>query len=234
MAACLFTMTVLLQSHSASSYQPIWLSKEGYWLLMMALMCLTAYFFFKKKLHKALPLTADDTLLAWEKTNQNSQASAAEKAAAVEAVSVHWQELDKQILQLKTQLEAKNKVLDHLMQHLLPEALAVESLQAPAQELFDLLKTVQLAAHFTDHELQALPTDFEQKLLVKHPDLTEEELRLCAYLFLNLNSQQIANLKAITVAGVNKARARLRKKLGLHSEVDLAAYLSQLQMANSL
>jgi DNA-binding CsgD family transcriptional regulator len=200
-----------------------------YWLLLLALLSLIIVLLVKKRKIRSIPTKIDKILVAWKLTNSSLQTTAEEKAEVAEAVSAHWQDLDKQVLQLKTQVEAKNKVLDHLMQHLLPQALSIEKLKTPAQELFNLVKSVQLSAHFSDHELAAVPTDFEQKLLLKHPELTEEELRLCAYLFLHLNSQQIANLKAISVAGVNKARARLRKKLGLQSEIDLSSYLNQMQ-----
>ena len=127
------------------------------------------------------------------------------------------------------QLEVKNKVLDHLVQHLLPKALAVESLKAHAQELIDLVKSVQLTAHFSNLTIADLPTDFEQKLLLAHPDLTNEDLRLCSYLHLHFSSLKIAQIKAISVAGVNKSRSRLRKKLQLDAEADLGLYLNGLQ-----
>ncbi len=222
----------LLLAQSTFLFGMLTFERGTYWLLLLVLLSLSLFLFIKKQKLRSLPLQLNEIMLAWKRTSNNIHATEAEKAEVVEAVSAHWQELDKQLLQLKTQVEAKNKVLDYLMQHLLPEALKVEALKTTAQELFDLVKSVQIAAHFSDHALGALPTDFEQKLLFKHPALTEEELRLCAYLYLHLNSQQIASLKAITVAGVTKARARLRKKLGLNSKIDLNNYLSQLQQAD--
>lgn len=220
---------VLLTVKLPAFMEAVPLDRELYWLVMGVLLGGSAFLFWKKRLYQSLPSDANDTLLALEQAIQNTQATQQEKEQVAVAVSEHWQAVNTQLLQLKTQLEAKNKVLDHLMQHLLPKALAVDSLKAPAQELFDLVKSVQLATHFSDHSLAELPTDFEQKLLHKHPDLTEEDLRLCAYLYLHLNSQQIAKLKAISVAGVNKSRSRLRKKLQLGAEVDLGMYLSGLQ-----
>lgn len=231
MTAGLLTTLAQLNWKSPLLLAMLPLERGTYWVLLAALLIFSIVLLVKKRRIRTIPLNINEILMAWKQTNSNIHATEAEKAEVAEAVSAHWQDLDKQLLQLKTQVEAKNKVLDHLMQHLLPQAMAIEKLKAPALELFDLVKSVQLAAHFSDHKLEAVPTDFEQKLLLKHPELTEEELRLCAYLFLNLNSQQIANVKAISLAGVNKARARLRKKLGLQSEIDLSSYLNQLQQA---
>lgn len=220
---------VLLTLKLPAFLEAVSLDRELYWLVMAIMLSSSAFLFWKQRLYQSPPGDANDTLFALEQAIQNTQATQQEKEHVTEAVSEHRQAMNTQLLQLKTQLEAKNKVLDHLMQHLLPKALAVDSLKEPAQELFDLVKSVQLATHFSDQSLAELPSDFEQKLLRKHPDLSEEDLRLCAYLYLHLNSQQIAKLKAISVAGVNKSRSRLRKKLHLGAEVDLGMYLSSLQ-----
>jgi predicted DNA-binding protein YlxM (UPF0122 family) len=47
----------------------------------------------------------------------------------------------------------------------------------------------------------------------KFPDLTRTNLKLCAYLRLNMSSKEIASLMNITPSGIDKARNRLRKKL---------------------
>ena|GEM_PF-7078321 len=207
------------------------LERGIYWLAIAALLCFSIFMFWKKRQPKPMLGDVDEMFLARKKTKSMLHATVQDNADALEAGSVHWQALNKQVLQLKARLEAKDKVLDHLMQHMLPQAIEVESLKDVALEVYDLVKQVQLAAHFNNQPLDALPTDFEQKLLLTHPALTEEELRLSSYIYLHLNSQQIAHLKTITVAGVNKARSRLRKKLRLAHESDLFTYLNELQKA---
>ncbi|GAP68425.1 DNA-binding transcriptional regulator, CsgD family [Bacteroidales bacterium 6E] len=56
---------------------------------------------------------------------------------------------------------------------------------------------------------------FFTKIKEKYPDLTSGDLRLCAYLRMNLSSKEIAPLLGISVRGVENHRYRLRKKLGL-------------------
>ncbi len=70
--------------------------------------------------------------------------------------------------------------------------------------------------------------DFYQKLLKQFPDLTPNELKLCAYLRLNLSSKDISDLTGQRVATIEIARSRLRKKLGIsNSQTSLITFLSQ-------
>jgi tetratricopeptide (TPR) repeat protein len=55
--------------------------------------------------------------------------------------------------------------------------------------------------------------DFFKSLNHKHPGLTAYEVRLCAYLHLNLSTKEIAALLNITPGSVTKAKVRLNKKL---------------------
>jgi ligand-binding sensor domain-containing protein/DNA-binding CsgD family transcriptional regulator len=67
--------------------------------------------------------------------------------------------------------------------------------------------------------------DFFKRLLQQCPDLTPGDLRLAAYLKMNLSSKEIAPLFNIGVRGVENKRYRLRKKLGLAEEENLVEYL---------
>lgn len=71
-------------------------------------------------------------------------------------------------------------------------------------------------------------TNFEQaheqflkKMKDDFPELTAKDLRLCAYLRMNLSSKEIAPLMGISVRGVENHRYRLRKKMGLDPEANL-------------
>ena len=67
--------------------------------------------------------------------------------------------------------------------------------------------------------------DFFQQLLEDHPTLSSKDLKLCAYLKMNLSTKEIAPLMAISVRGVEIHRYRLRKKLDLKSGKNLSKYL---------
>jgi AraC family chitin signaling transcriptional activator len=67
--------------------------------------------------------------------------------------------------------------------------------------------------------------DFLKKIKQAHPLLTPNDLRLCAYLRLNLSSKEIAPLLNISVRSVEIKRYRLRKKMDLHHEQGLVEYI---------
>ena len=67
--------------------------------------------------------------------------------------------------------------------------------------------------------------DFLKKVKNAHASLTPNDLRLCAYLRLNLSSKEIAPLLNISVRSVEIKRYRLRKKMNLTHEQGLVEYI---------
>lgn len=67
--------------------------------------------------------------------------------------------------------------------------------------------------------------DFLKKIKLAHPLLTPNDLRLCAYLRLNLSSKEVAPLLNISVRSVEIKRYRLRKKMNLSHEQGLVEYI---------
>jgi tetratricopeptide (TPR) repeat protein len=76
---------------------------------------------------------------------------------------------------------------------------------------------------------QEVHAGFYEKLLSAYPDLTQNELKLCAFLRLNMTTKDIAELTGQQLLSIDKARYRLRKKLALSNlETNLVTFLSQL------
>jgi len=70
--------------------------------------------------------------------------------------------------------------------------------------------------------------DFLKHIKSLHPNLTPNDLRLCAYLRLNLTSKEIAPLLNISYRSVEVKRYRLRKKIDLPHESSLTSYILEL------
>jgi DNA-binding CsgD family transcriptional regulator len=66
-----------------------------------------------------------------------------------------------------------------------------------------------------------------RKLKTAHPELTKNDLKLCAYLRLNLSSKEIAPLLNISVHSVEIKRYRLRKKMGLIRKQGVVEYIME-------
>ncbi|WP_452221238.1 triple tyrosine motif-containing protein [Lacinutrix salivirga] len=70
--------------------------------------------------------------------------------------------------------------------------------------------------------------DFLKRIKSKHPSLTPNDLKLCAYLRLNLSSKEIAPLLNISPRSVEVKRYRLRKKMELRHEDSLTSYILEV------
>lgn len=69
---------------------------------------------------------------------------------------------------------------------------------------------------------------FMKTLNDNYPDLTPSDLRLCAFLRMNLSSKEIAPLLGISVRGVENHRYRLRKRLNLDADSNLTEFMIKL------
>ncbi len=67
--------------------------------------------------------------------------------------------------------------------------------------------------------------DFLKRLKTEYTDLTPGDLKLAAYLRMNLTSKEISPLLYISIRGVENKRYRLRKKLALHDSDNLTEFI---------
>lgn len=146
---------------------------------------------------------------------------------------------------LLNEMNHKNKELANSTLHLLHKNKILTSIKLQLSDL------IQKAAENTDHRheisgivrkinkelcnekhqeafdsyFDEVHQDFIKRLKDAHPGLSPKELRLCAYLKMNLSSKEISALMNISVRGVEISRYRLRKKLNLDREVNLTDYI---------
>ncbi len=78
-------------------------------------------------------------------------------------------------------------------------------------------------------QFQESHSEFYEKLLLKYPNLSQNDLKICAYLRLNMSTKEISELTGSRKLTVENARYRLRKKLGItNSETNLVTFLLQI------
>lgn len=70
--------------------------------------------------------------------------------------------------------------------------------------------------------------NFLKNLRDTYPALTPKDLKLCAYLRMNLTTKEIAPLMNISVRGIEVSRYRLRKKLDLETDTNLVDFIMKL------
>ncbi|WP_040626082.1 triple tyrosine motif-containing protein [Mucilaginibacter paludis] len=101
------------------------------------------------------------------------------------------------------------------------------------KELTKVLKLINEAEkndsdwdHFAIH-FDQVHSNFLSNLKTKFPNLSATDLKICAYLKMNLTSKEIAQLMSVTIGAVEVSRYRLRKKLNLPQNVNLFDHLVQ-------
>ena len=87
----------------------------------------------------------------------------------------------------------------------------------------------QFTMHFDN-----VHSDFLTELKNKFTNLSANELKLSAYLRMNLTTKEIAQLMNISVRGVEISRYRLRKKLQIPTEINLFDFLLAINSAKGI
>jgi hypothetical protein len=118
----------------------------------------------------------------------------------------------------------KNEAMQSLKDELLTSAKDTQALDKIIRQIDEHLEG--------DHDWEIFEAsfnrvhdDFIKRLLLQFPELTPGDLRLAAYLKMNLASKEIAPLFNISVRGVENKRYRLRKKIGLSEEDNLTEFI---------
>lgn len=147
---------------------------------------------------------------------------------------------------LKENLEARNKELTTKAMHMAKDREVLVDIIRGVKELYSMshdnqksqIKNIlsKLNNQFSSgHEwdefelwFQEVHQNFFKILMEKCPELTSREMKICAFLKLNLNTKDIANLTNLTVKTIEVYRTQLRKKLKLAPGENLYKFISQL------
>jgi len=79
-----------------------------------------------------------------------------------------------------------------------------------------------------DVNFEKVHHNFFEKLKELNPTLNKRELRLCAFVKMNLSNKEISPLLGISLRGIENARYRIRKKLNVAGENNFAAFLENV------
>ncbi|MDR2281666.1 MAG: transcriptional regulator [Sphingobacterium sp.] len=168
-----------------------------------------------------------------------------QKAAIAREAELNEQKLIKlKNQQLENELAIKNRELANAATNIVYKNEMLNNLHSQLKELKDgegnhlseeeLRKINKLIdeAHNDDRDWDVFEKSFNEahgnffkKLKVDFPALVPNDLKLCAYLRLNMSSKEIASLLNITTRGVEIRRYRLRKKLNIPSDKNLSEFL---------
>ncbi|MEE4215720.1 MAG: triple tyrosine motif-containing protein [Bacteroidales bacterium] len=205
-----------------------------YFLLGSGLIVGLVYFYFRR-MDKVRSQEKSKQLKAFRKKEQSLE----EQKQAAEREVIHLKNE-----KLEAEMKHKNKELATSTYHLIQKNKFLNTLK---DELSRLSKNAR--SEFVENELKKISRkidrdiknekdwevfnryfdevhqEFHSRLRELHPELTPGDLRLCAYLRMNISSKEIAPLMNISVRGVEISRYRLRKKMKLDRDTNLTDYI---------
>lgn len=162
-----------------------------------------------------------------KKIQQERQFAIEEKEKLEKELVVKNQELATYVMNLVNKNQLVNNVISKLesqMDKFTPENR--KYVRAIASELSASLNK-EIWKEFEVRFNQVHP-DFQNKILKDYPTLTPNELKLCAFLRMNMASKEISQITYQSVQSIEKARSRLRKKLQLtNTDTSLVYFLSK-------
>lgn len=137
------------------------------------------------------------------------------KSRDLASSTIHMVQLNETIINLKDQIK-KISVLagDSVKEHL----------EKVIFTMNDMLNSEQHWESFEMHFNQ-VHNDFIHRLKEEYPDLSARELRLCAYLRMNLSTKEIAPLMGISLRGIEGLRYRVRKKISVDGNDNLTDFI---------
>lgn len=70
--------------------------------------------------------------------------------------------------------------------------------------------------------------EFYNNLISRHPNLSDHDMKFCAYIRLDLSTKEIVEFENISKRTVEAKKYRLKKKLELSTETDLTKWIKEL------
>lgn len=149
-------------------------------------------------------------------------------------------EQQKQLLEAELQVKSKNLAaisLEAMVKHNVINSISESIRQQQKQGLVpknylkaELARIRQTAGDDASWNLfmqnfDLIHEHFFRNLKQRYPQLTMGDLKLCGLLRLNLSTKEIASYTHLSIRGVESARLRLRRKLGLTGDQSLVEFL---------
>jgi DNA-binding CsgD family transcriptional regulator len=146
---------------------------------------------------------------------------------------------------LKSLIDSKDKELTAQAEQLIQMQKQLEITKSKISKIihkssFEKIELNKIDAVFSKGSLSNIKNDFDLKLtndnqaffkvlINKYPDLSPVELKLCAYLRLNLPTKDLAAILNRSVRTIESSRTNIRKKLNLDPKESLISHLLSIE-----
>jgi DNA-binding CsgD family transcriptional regulator len=130
-------------------------------------------------------------------------------------------------------LSQKKNIFSELQNDLkqLRDLLKSDESRRKITEIFQKLNQHRIGEEYMeifDVNFEKINHEFFEKLKKIDPSLTKRELRLCAFIKMDLTNKEISPLLNISIRGVETARYKVRKKLKLSHDENFISFLEHL------
>lgn len=210
------------------------------WAIAFYILCMIALLIASKKLYEK-KLQKDqkaisDRLQAEKEAFLKKEAEATERQIIklqTEKLQVELAGKNRELANSAMSLVYKNELLQKLSQEMLKlkdsngKPLAEDQLRR-IQKVIDEGMNDERDWNLFESSFNEAHESFFKKLKANHPDLVPNDLKLCAYLHMNMSSKEMASLLNISLRGVEIRRYRLRKKLEVPHDKNLVEFLMEL------
>jgi DNA-binding CsgD family transcriptional regulator len=122
----------------------------------------------------------------------------------------------------------KNQVIENLRETITDQR---RKGQLDSHEIDSLIKTINSNIDNTEfwnifhNNFDLIHENFFRSLRQRFPELTPTDLKFCALMRLNMSTKDIADFTRLTIRGVETARYRIRRKLGLEAKASIVQFL---------
>ena len=142
-----------------------------------------------------------------------------------ELLALQQEQLQKQALATSLELSHKKSVLKDLKEKILDEKNPI------LDRYFKNERIIENDFDNIQKLIKDIHPNFYRKLNeIAKTNLTNLDLKYCAYIYLNIDNQQIANLLKVEQKTVRMAKYRLKQKIGLEKTTDLSAFIQNLEL----
>ncbi|WP_051605607.1 LuxR C-terminal-related transcriptional regulator [Sediminibacter sp. Hel_I_10] len=210
---------------------PWYKSKIGFlvYFILSAFIIVLFYYLHKRKINKEQALITrkyedEQKKMLKEKTIENEKRIVELKNESLES---EVELKSKQLANTAMALVKKNETLLELKNELVVHKSAFENYYAYKK----LIKKIDGSIGHDDewsifeYNFNQVHQEFFNQIQDKHPNLTPKDLKICAYIKMDLSTKEIAPLMNISVRGVETQRYRLKQKLDLESDKSVVDYV---------
>lgn len=184
-------------------------------LVVLLLIVFTVVYFSFKRINKRdreLLRTKEDLFVALE----------TQKRMKEQQLEYDLEFRESQLSAITLQMIQKNELLEEI------KTMAKQNQMIPEKLLVQMINR-----HFTqdhnwndfDRYFESVNKNFYNKLKLKYPDISANDMKICALIKLNLSIKEMASILNISPDSVKTARYRLRKKLQLSTEDNLTEFI---------